>query len=287
MPWVAYLARWLPVQVSGLFLPPPWVRRAVLGLSRFGSRRAPRRWPYRAVAPLLPDTAGAWERRVRTAAHEGWLMACGPRLSRSDLARTVAVRGLGHLEQALTGGKGTLVVIVHQVGLRTVAWAAGQAGAPVYWVGDPPGPGLGGLARRLRYWQHQRWLGPGSILLAGRSGTRRIHRRLKTGAIVCMAQDVPGDRYEVPFMGGQVKMALGVVRIAGAAGTPLVPGWVVPSPAGLAVENGPPLAPGDRECHLARAMAALLEQEVCAAPELWSPMFGVPPGADPKEDTTT
>ncbi|HYG58473.1 MAG TPA: hypothetical protein VD902_10470 [Symbiobacteriaceae bacterium] len=217
-----------------------------------------------------------WQRRMRYFGLASWLMCSGPRISKELSEHYFSTTGIQHVKAVTELGHGAIIVMVHQIGIRVIPWAIKRAGLLPYWLCLPPGSGLLQLSRRVRYWQHRRLFGDDSLIYRTSTGTRRLYDLLRAGAIVCMAQDLRGDRHKVTLLGQEVSLALGSVRIARATAARLIPAVVVPTVHGLQAQFGAPLPGNLSEEQLVAAAVESLETLIRSAGELWSPQWRQP-----------
>jgi KDO2-lipid IV(A) lauroyltransferase len=184
------------------------------------------------------------------------------------------VRGLEHLERALAGGRGAILLSGHVGNIELYGAFLAQR-HPVDFVVRPlSNPRVEALLSRQRA-----AAGVGEISAA--IGTRQAYRALRQNRWVAMLADQDARQHGVfvPFMGTPASTALGPARIALATGAPIVTGFGFRRPDGRhELEIGPPLAddpgagdpaaPGAAE-RLTALHVARLERWVRARPESW------------------
>lgn len=196
-------------------------------------------------------------------------------LARAPAGEVVAeTRGLEHLEGALAGGRGAILVSGH-VGNIELYGAFLSRRHPVDFVVRPlSNPWVEALLSRQRA-----AAGVGQISAA--IGTRRVYQALRENRWVAMLADQDARRHGVfvPFLGTPASTVLGPARIALATGAPIVTGFGFRRRDGRhEIEIGPPLtddlaagdpaAPGAAE-RLTALHVARLERWVRERPESW------------------
>jgi KDO2-lipid IV(A) lauroyltransferase len=162
-----------------------------------------------------------------------------PRLTRRDVEATVRVTGAEHLKEALTGGKGAILVAAH-FGNWELAATLAMMGYPVsFLVGEQHNTLVDGLMNRLR-----QGLGVETIPLTG--SLRGVFRALRANRVVAMLSDQDAGKRGifVDFFGRPASTPYGPARFAVAAGAPLIPGVAVRHPRGRhELVISPPVAP--------------------------------------------
>ena len=184
------------------------------------------------------------------------------------------VRGLEHLERALAGGRGAILLSGHVGNIELYGAFLAQRAPVDFVVRALSNPRVEALLSRQRT-----AAGVGQISAA--IGTRRVYRALRENRCVAMLADQDARRHGVfmPFLGTPASTALGPARIALATRAPIVTGFgfrrpdgrhelEVQPPLGDDPDAGDPRAPGAAE-RLTALHVARLERWVRARPESW------------------
>ncbi|MBD3349424.1 MAG: hypothetical protein GF400_09560 [Candidatus Eisenbacteria bacterium] len=193
-----------------------------------------------------------------------------PRLTDELIERTVSLTGEEHLDRALEGGTGAVLVAGH-FGNWELAAALARLGYPVtFLVGEQHNRLVDGLMNRLR-----EGLGVETVPLTG--SLLGVFRALRKNRIVAMLSDQDAGRSGVfvEFLGKQASTPYGPARLALKTGAPLLPG--------MAVRHGkdrhelvicppvepPPEAAGEEEAvrHYTRGYTSVFEDFILRYPE--------------------
>ncbi len=261
------------------------------------------RWAIRVGAPPLPAGARRFPERVARLGGAALVTPPPDRLVEARLAfllvRALVHRGLAggaaaasrgwpplrvdgqeHLEAAVAGGRGAVLVTPHfglpplvdlLLGRLAIAGVAGGG------AGDESIDVVGGAGAGV--WQRARSL-------------HRLRGALAGGAVCVLLPDVKAGRWvELPFLGGRLAITLGPFLLAQLAGCPLLPYFATCGPGATAfgVRIAPPLAPSGApgEAVAVQAGAALVrlyEDEARRHPEqllAYERLFGGRPAAPP------
>lgn len=202
--------------------------------------------------------------------------------------KIVAVRGREHHEaaRAMRPGGGLIFATAHlgcfEVGIAALSGLEPEVSVVFQRDAFP-------AFDRARTRLHRR-LGVNEAVVGGEDSLEvwaRLAERLRDGAaVLCQADRVmPGQRgVRVPFLGGEIELPVGPVKLAGMTGAPIVPVFAVRVDGGVELRLHPPVtlaqgeafprpgAPGPALLALASAIAT----EVGAHPEQWlelSPRF--------------
>lgn len=180
------------------------------------------------------------------------------------------VRGLEHLERAIAGGRGAILLSGHVGNVELLGAVLGRHHPVDFVVRALTNPHVEALLARQRA-----AAGVGQISAA--TGMRRIYQALRENRWVAMLADQDARRHGVfvPFLGRPASTALGPARIALATGAPIIMGFAARRADGrheLVVE--PPLDPCDPAApdaaeRLTALHVARLELWVRARPESW------------------
>ena len=198
-----------------------------------------------------------------------------PRLAPKQMKRLASVSGTEHIFDALHEKKGLIIVTAHYSRLNMTAYALGHMGIKNGILSqsvDRDNPYLDWidriyLKRKLKkYYKVTR--GPGLTL---KDSPRLIYKALEKGQIMVILMDAYPDTlkrfYNVPFLGGVLKLPLGIARISKKTGAPLVFAAVRPRMDWkVQVKISPIPATGEEGLRLA---AIKLEKEIKKDPCQW------------------
>jgi len=183
------------------------------------------------------------------------------------------VRGLVHLEEARSHGKGVLVVSCHMGSYEVVAAIWSATLAPVSFFAEEVEP------RALFEWYRDTRARLGiSVLTLGHGGMRKVLEALRDDEMVITAidRDITGTGHVMPFFGKPAPIPLGPAAIALRFGTPLLPVCVYRMPDDTYVAEGAPLvyakSTGDQRADQVRTTEELLgriEGFIQQHPEQW------------------
>jgi KDO2-lipid IV(A) lauroyltransferase len=225
----------------------------------------------------LPELA-AGERRhlvARCFRHFGGVFAdvlSSRRFDLPELCRRGEVRGLAHLRQAESAGRGVIVLSAHFGNWEVVPYYLTVAGGPLAVVGRAAdNPHFDRALRRLR----ERF---GNRALDKRGAVREMFRVVRAGGRLGLLIDQrvrAEEAIEIDFFGRPALTSPIVARVALKTGASIVPVFGDHLPEGrYRVEIRPPIAPpgGDDEAatrELTRRCLAVCEEVVRAAPARW------------------
>jgi lauroyl/myristoyl acyltransferase len=124
----------------------------------------------------------------------------------------------------------------------------------------------------------------GTVTLEGAGGVaalQQLREHLETGAVISIAANgSEGTPFEMPFLGGTLKLSLGAPMLAALHGAPLLPVFTVADAAGrFEVIVGPPIEAksgrhaGETARELARGYAGALEAHLRCHPVEWRGWF--------------
>ena len=270
---------WLMVGVMwGLAQFPYWLQRGVgnlVGCLLYVSAGRRRRIAQRNLKHCFPDQTRTEHARLLRAHFAALGMAfveLGMTYWGSDagLRRLVKVRGLEHLERALTAGKGVILLGSHfttmELGLRFLSLY--QACQMMYRKNNNP------LLEHIIH--HGRSRHPGQVF--PREDVRRLYRSLKANLVVWYAPDQNyGRKHSVfaSFFDQPAATITTTARFAAKSGSPVLPlvQYRLPGNQGYEVVVGPMLKDfplGDDEAD-ARRVNEVVENQIRVAPEqyLW------------------
>jgi KDO2-lipid IV(A) lauroyltransferase len=193
-----------------------------------------------------------------------------PRLDAREIEETVSLEGGEHLDRALEGGRGAILVAGH-FGNWELAGTLATMGYPLtFLVGEQHNTLVDGLMNRLRA-----RFGVELVPLTG--SLMGVLRALRRNRIVAMLsdQDAGSSGIFVDFLGLPASTPYGPGRIAARTGAPLVPGNAVRRPRGRhSLVIRPPVppppegaSPEEAARHYTQAYTTALEGFVRSHPE--------------------
>lgn len=263
-------------------LPRPLALRLMGGLGRTWARLGGPRSEVAAInlAIAFPDESPESRRRIliesfARLAESVVDAAAIATLDEQTSRRLVAIEGLEHLERALAGGRGAILLTAHFGSFELFQTACAARGIPASVVHREQDNA--GFQRILDEWR----TGAGVEMLPRGSAVRGVLRALRRGRVVGMPVDQDTPRKEgvfVPFFGRPACTRSAPARIAMKTGAPVIPGFLFRSADGLShvVRFGPPIemlpAGDDRDAAVienVRRMTAIVEEAIRAAPDHW------------------
>lgn len=267
--WAAYLALRVAVALLGA-LPEPAMRH----LGRMGGlawyvldphrRRMVRRHMRRLGEPAsrARDVFASYGRYW---AESFWVRP--RRLSR--LWSTMTVDGLEHLEKAISGGRGAVVVLPHLGNWEAAAVIGLQLHLPLVAVAES-------LSNRhiTAWFTRQRNMFGIEIVLTGKGRvSARLRRAIEDRKVVCLLsdRDLSGRGPEVDFFGERTTLPAGPVSLALRTGAPLLPAAIYfeHGPGHHAVIRPPLDLPAGDTAAAVQAVANCLEEMIRRAPGQW------------------
>ncbi|HKR50729.1 MAG TPA: phosphatidylinositol mannoside acyltransferase [Pseudonocardiaceae bacterium] len=180
-----------------------------------------------------------------------------------------AMEGIEHLDAALDGGRGVVVVLPHSGNWDMAGlWFVRRHG-----VFSTVVERLQPEALFQRFADYRVSLGFDIIPLTGAGNpTRRLLRRLRAGGVVCLLadRDLTGAGAAVEFFGAAARMPLGPARLAAATGaTLLVIGcWFTPDGWGLRFHPHVPVR-GRSAAEVTQSVADCFATDIAAHPQDW------------------
>jgi len=238
--------------------------RAVYPLARLAGRllhalAGGRRRRMEAALPLVSATVDP--RRRRQIVRSAFVLLCQtelevllyPRLNPAAMETLVACRGLHHLDEALAGGKGVVLMFAHFGANQMIMPALGYRGyrmcqlsaPPTVWAHILPGMQFSALAKKtfeIR-WRHEQSRPVKHINVFG--PLKEAFKCLGRNEILGVAVDGGGGktRVDVGFLGRKALFSTGAMEIAQRVGCPVLPSFMLRDSRGrqtLTIE--PPLA---------------------------------------------
>jgi len=195
-----------------------------------------------------------------------------PRLTTGALRRLVRLEGREHLDAALAGGHGAILISAHYGNWEIMAPRLVDAGYRISTIArDADDPGVNRILNDLRR-------GAGQQILPRASATRPALACLRRNEVLALLLDqntLKGGVF-VPFFGIPAATAAGPATLALRTGAPLVPIFCVRQPDRSHVARIlPPILPesvGDTAADVLRLTAAItaaIEAQIRAEPEQW------------------
>jgi KDO2-lipid IV(A) lauroyltransferase len=193
-----------------------------------------------------------------------------PGIDRSFIDRHVETRGLRHLDAALAGGRGAVLVTGHFGSWELMGCTLVRLGYPVdFVVGIQRNPLVQAQMNRLRT--------DAGIRVIDLRSTLAILKALRANRFAAMLCDQDAGRAGVfvDFLGGPASTVQGPARLAMAAGTVVIPGFIVRRRAlEQCIVIEPPIRPepGDRSAaveEITRSYSRVIESYVARYPDHW------------------
>jgi len=195
-----------------------------------------------------------------------------PRLTGEALRRTVRLEGAEHLDRALEGGHGAILISAHYGNWEIMAPRLTDEGYRISTIArDADDPGVNRILNDIRR-------GAGQQILPRASATRPALACLRRNEILALLLDqntLKGGVF-VPFFGLPAATAAGPATLALRTGAPLVPIFCTRQPDRSHVARIlPPIRPettGDTPADILRlttAITAAIETQIRACPEQW------------------
>jgi KDO2-lipid IV(A) lauroyltransferase len=194
--------------------------------------------------------------------------------------------GMQYLEDALTAGKGVVLVTGHFFASRLAKRYLASLGHPVLSIrnGAPSDPNAGIFGERFlqpRYIRFLKDIIRDEVLLQDPELTLKIMKRLREGGIVNVHLDAPfsAETVNVRFLGCEQKLAAGFLRLAAACGSAIAPMFCRGNSKGFSVSFESPLlpddlpAPGKSTAPCVARLAGRLESQIRSYPDEWDIWF--------------
>ena len=255
----------------------PAALRVGRGLGNLGYRvaRRQRRYADRNLRLVFGETYTGAERDAltrRVFSHFGLCVVDflrGPAYTGPVLDRLVSCDGWEHVEKALAGGKGIIVLSAHLGNWELLGrWLAAK-GVPLTVVArEPEEPLFAAYVRRIRE-------GAGFTVLNKGESARGLLAVLRRGAAVLLMPDQNSGDVFVPFFGVPAGTVAGPASLALHTGAPIVPSYCVREGDGYRMLFLPPIPANkteNKEADVARIMTeanAVLEGVVRQYPDQW------------------
>lgn len=190
-------------------------------------------------------------------------------LRADDLEGRAEVRGVEHIHQAMSVGRGAVAVGFHIGNIDLGAALLARVGYPVDVVVDTfQPPRLDALIQRQRE-------ANGLTLIPLGLAPRRALRVLRRKEILALLMDkpLPDDQgVVVDFFDGRISIPAGAAYLSLRTGAPIVPCCVVRLPGGrFLAEVGAPVPPQGDAVAVTQAVVRVLEGWIRRHPEQWYP----------------
>jgi len=198
-----------------------------------------------------------------------WLVL--PRLSTDYLRRLITSEGTDHLRDALSKGRGAIVITAHLGNWELIAPYLRSLG----FEG-------GVLARRLRYPEYESFLtrlrGARGVVTLARGSPKEVAQSLRANQVVGMLPDQDVDSLDgifVEFFGHPAYTPVGPAALSVMTGAPLVPCFIIREGARFRLVIEPPVPAAevaDRTqalTALTRAWSAVVESYIRRYPDQW------------------
>lgn len=142
--------------------------------------------------------------------------------SRSDTLKHVVIKGEEHLKDALSQGRGVLIMTAHLSNWEIAAAAACYKGYPLHAIYTPQ-RNTAGLEDVLRR-QREKVCGIGLIPSQG-NGIKEAFKVLKSKEILIILQDLDArqDGVETSFLGLPAMSHMGLIKLHKRFGSPIIP----------------------------------------------------------------
>jgi KDO2-lipid IV(A) lauroyltransferase len=200
------------------------------------------------------------------------LFRLGDARTRREVVEAVRFRGLEHLDAALAGGRGVVLLSAHLGNWEVLAAALAARGYPLSVVVQDLFDRRSD--RLLNRWRRE----CGIRVLRQRGGLHAAARALRRGEVLgtLVDQDGGGPAIFEPFFGRPARTAVGPFRLARRLGAELVPVWIAMDEDGVHHATVRPALPAPATTEPAAALRAdvaewhaILEEAIGAHPGQW------------------
>lgn len=189
-----------------------------------------------------------------------------PSLTAGERTKLVAIDGREHLDAAVAGGRGAIIVTGHLGSWEVLAAALSHEGYPLCALARPLREPR--LDRALA--EHRRRMGVET--LSSEALPIRALRHLRRGGFLGVLADqrIKRGGVTVEFLGQRTRMTDGPARLAAASGAPIIPLGIRRLPDDTHRVTVLPPLPAESEVRRAtQAVAHALEELISRAPEQW------------------
>ena len=195
-------------------------------------------------------------------------------LSPADVRQLVRLHGLEHLESALAGGRGAILVGAHLSSVALAALVLPASGYPTLGLLEPTRP-----PEVFEFFARQRQALGGRLLPVSTGALREVLAALRRGELVALItdRDQTGSGPVIDFFGTPTHFPDGAAALSVRTGAPILAayavrhrdgtfeGWIEPP---LPRPEGQDARANVRE--LTRAVAGRLEYHIATHPEQWT-----------------
>jgi lauroyl/myristoyl acyltransferase len=204
------------------------------------------------------------------------------KLEKSGSFKCLALHGEEHLKNALTKGKGVLLVSSHFYANRLAKRHLSGIGYPILSVrnGHPEDPAAGHFGKK---WVQQRYVEflhsviRDEVMLQDPECSLKILQRLRAGGLVNLHLDAPlsGTTAYFPFLGTSRKFPTGFLKIARLADCPIIPMLCLGDSSGFTVTFEQPVYDPFRDkgrlnhADLMPLLVCGLERQILQHPDQW------------------
>lgn len=204
------------------------------------------------------------------------------RLFRGGHVHCDGIEGLNHLEEALSAGRGAILLSVHSFAGRLAKHQLARSGHSAMSIRSqsPQAGGMGRFGHRVLQPRYVKFLEPvigDEVYAQSPDCSLQILRRLRAGGVVNVHLDGNTSRTfrEVPFLGGTALLPVGFLDIVRLSGTPVLPLLCLGNSRNLRICVGPAFdrVPAENSDEFIDAnlppMARKMEADILAHPDQW------------------
>lgn len=185
----------------------------------------------------------------------------------AEIDKKVTILGLEHIDRALAGGKGVIVLSAHVGNWELGGVLMSQKGYPVIGVALPH------KHRKVNDLFNKQRETLGMVVVPSLGvAIRKIYQALRENKIVALVgdRDFANSGLRLPFLGDHKVIPRGPAVLALRTGAPIIAGFVVRQPDNTFVlEFRPPLDADGSEDNLIRRYASMIEDLIRKHPDQW------------------
>jgi KDO2-lipid IV(A) lauroyltransferase len=194
-------------------------------------------------------------------------------LAPQEVVRLVTIHGLEHLDAALVGGRGAILVGAHLSSVALAAQALPARGYPLLGLLEPTRP-----PEVFEFFARQRQALGARLLPVSAGGLRELLLALRRGEVVALVtdRDVTGSGPIIDFFGQPTRFPDGAAVLSVRTGAPILPAYAVRKRDGSFeawIEPPLPRPTGAGRAavgELTHAVARRLEYHIASHPEQWT-----------------
>jgi KDO2-lipid IV(A) lauroyltransferase len=194
-------------------------------------------------------------------------------LSPAEVVRLVTLHGLEHLDAALAGGHGAILVGAHLSSVGLAAQALPARGYPLLGLLEPTRP-----PEVFEFFARQRQAHGARLLPLSAAALRELLTTLRRGGLVALVtdRDVTGSGPMIDFFGQPTRFPDGAAALSVRTGAPILAAYAVRRPDGSFeawIEPPLPRPSGDPKTavhDLTLGVARRLEYHIASHPEQWT-----------------